>query len=545
MFSNLKNKKTVIYSCLVASPVLALAKTVTLVPTMTVDNVLVAHKQTSTNSANGASNIDTSINANTLNLGLGAHWLTNKADIKTYINTEFINRTHISGSPEEDLDAFLQLNTSANFNLWQDKLFLVTELNRTQQASTQQINIDNKLVGGTRWFNVNNGRVALDYQSRVTPQANLTTQISANKTQADSKAISIFDDARRIDIETTSGQFQLDNLDKTQPLIWSIATNYGKTKRAQFSDIKTGAINLLTSFNLTKELALTASAEQSINQVEGNSSLSNQLEYEQVGAGIRWTTSKESEFEITVYNASSERDPNEIYVGGKILLNLSQFSQLEFEKKKNALGQSDSFSLFLQGKVFNLSLNYQQSIDINVRQGLSIASPESFICPFTSQSINDCIINTDTNVSNNSDFFATTLSPQTFELNEQVVDNESLVFKLGYDNQRKIKLNLTAERTKQVGLEFFNQNRDSFSISGQLLYRLSRNSQITLNASTNATELNNQLDEQSVIELTYSRDLGRRTTWQAFAKQTDITSEQRGYEIEEVQVGANISFDFE
>ncbi len=545
MFSNLKNKKTVIYSCLVASPVLALAKTVTLVPTMTADNVLVAHKQTSTNPANGASNIDTSINANTLNLGLGAHWLTNKADIKTYINTEFINRTHISGSPAEDLDAFLQLNTSANFNLWQDKLFLVTDLNRTQQASTQQINIDNKLVGGTRWFNVNNGRVALDYQSRVTPQANLTTQISANKTQADSKAVSIFDDARRIDIETTSGQFQLDNLDKTQPLIWSIATNYGKTKRAQFSDIKTGAINLLTSFNLTKELALTASAEQSINQVEGNSSLSNQLEYEQVGAGIRWTTSKASEFEITVYNASSERDPNEIYVGGKVLLNLSQFSQLEFEKRKNALGQSDSFSLFLQGKVFNLSLNYQKSIDINVRQGLSIASPESFICPFTSQSINDCIINTDTNVSNNSDFFATTLSPQTFELNEQVVDNESLVFKLGYDNQRKIKLNLTAERTKQVGLEFFNQNRDSFSVSGQLLYRLSRNSQITLNASTNATELNNQLDEQSLIELTYSRDLGRRTTWQAFAKQTDITSEQRGYEIEEVQVGANISFDFE
>ena len=268
------------------------------------------------------------------------------------------------------------------------------------------------------------------------------------------------------------------------------------------------------------------------------------MEFEQVGLGLQWLSAKSSEFELRVYNASSERDGNEIYVGGKLLLNFSKFSQLQFEKKKNALGQADSFALSLQGQKFNLNLNYEKAIDINVRQGFSIASPESFICPFASNGINDCIINTDLNLSNNDNFFETTFAPSNFELDEQLVNSESLIFKLGYDNQRKIKLSLTAQKTNQTGIESSTNNNNAESITGLLLYRLSSKSELSVNASFNRLEniSQNRTDEQSQYEIKFSEDLGRRTNWQAFVKQID--SEQRNYKIEEVQVGANITFSF-
>lgn len=546
MFSRYYNKPLIVLcSLLLAFPALLPAKALTVVPSVMLDNILVDHKQTlaSNSATNPAGNRDTVINANTLNLGLVTNWQTRKTELQTTVNTEFINRTHISGNATEDLDAFLQLNASANINLWQDKLFLSAELGRTQQASTQQTNIDNKLIGGSRWFNVNSGEVALDFNSRLTPNANFTSQLSANKTQADTRAIANIENSQNINTQSTSGLVQLDNANRQQPITWSLATTYRTTKRAQLSDFNTGQINLSANARLTSNLTLTSSAQQSSNQIRGNSSLSRQLEYKQLSAGVRWTTRKSSEFELNIYNSSSQRDGNEVYIGGRLVLNLSEFSQLQFNKQKNALGQADSLALSLQGKKFRLNLNYQKSIDINVRQGSSIASPASFICPLGSQNINDCIINTDANASTNGNFFQTFLSPQNFELNEQIFNTESLVFNLGYDNQRKIKLDLTLERAKFAGLESDGQNRDIFSLSGQLLYVLNSHSQLSLNASTNATERNKQLDdEQSQLELRYQQQLGQSTAWQAFVKQTDIDSKQRNYKIEEVQLGANITY---
>lgn len=512
-----------------------MSKELTFAPIVSADNVLVDYDSDSNNAE---------LNTNTFNLNFLANYQSRKVNFQSNIATEYIFRNAINGNTASNDNAFLQFDSLGKFKLWQDKISLTTQLNRSQQANSQGLNLGNKLVNSSDWFNVNSGSISLDYQSRLTSKAAITSQLKLSKVQADLSQVDTPANAAQINTESTALSTFVVNTDQSSLFDWSVRSSFSDTSRAEYNSMRTASLDLNNNLDINKFISINGLASHSITTVAGNSGLSNSLKYSQVGIGAKWTTPKGSVLSLNIINANSQRSPNEVYLGGSLLLNLSPHSSVSITKKKNALGESNAFAINIRGKYYSFRSSYDNTIDISTRFTTASSDAQLFLCPIGLNDISQCFLNTGIDTVDQSSYFETSFSDSAVELNEQITHKESLSAHLAFDNTKRIKVSTTLTYSENVNLEAEQAPQKSLLFSYTAAYVLSSNSNISVNFRRNKLSQisSNASNTQKQMDLTYKKSLGKRTNWTVFTKDIDITRNSES--VSELQIGSKITISF-
>lgn len=416
--------------------------------------------------------------------GLSAAYESKRLELSSFVSYESIFRHPDIVLPGEEQDTnYLNIDAQARFNLVEDTVDLVMSGRHYQQILNKQESgsfIDKTIDSGS-FVDAFDVQALLEVRN-PTPtkfQAVLNALINARKTDND-ESLELTNSQNLLDTRTQAVQFAFAEGTQNKWLKWNLQYVTQKTLRETGGTLITDDINGEVVIPLYDKLGVVVSGSDSDFQVDGNVSLSNQLEFSQIGAGLNWQLGQESSLSVIGYRATRGDDEEESYVGGHFDWRVSARTKLEYEHSANARGETDSLRLIQNNRYLKTRISASQGISINSRQGFSASGDNSLVCPLYVTDVLACYQPSSANYEPQVGERLVNLNQREFELTEEIVDQTLGNITVSYDNQNKLRASVSYQYTKQEGLESQTQDLIRKSLSTNLVYDLGRKTKLSL-----------------------------------------------------------------
>lgn len=517
-----------------------LAKELSIIPN--VSSSLVIAEQTIVNDKNESRQGEVL----TLSPSLAFGYKSQRLELSTFLQGELISRSpDLVKTEQEQTTETLSINGKAKINLIKDIASVSSTVRQYQQVLNNQNGVlSDKLLDGNSFVDAFDYSTSLRLENPVPSQvkAILDLQTSSRKTEQSSEQTS---NNNQINSDTQGINFLFSDGFRDQIIQWNINYSLQDTSRGNYGDVKTESLSAETKFPLYKDVKFIVNGSQSRYQIGQNNSLSNSLDYKQVGIGLGWQFKAGSTFDLISYQSQSQNQSgDEAYIGGTFKWRISSLSSMEFEQSKNAQGDISKLNFSQNNRYIKTRASVSQGISINTRQGFSDSGVESFICPIGSTSVSDCYQPPSLSYNPQVGEQLVNLNQREYDLIEEIVDQTQGVISIGYDNQRKIKANMSYSYSNQKGLENGRQNVIRQSFNTDFSYNYSQKTKLSVKFNTVESDYfaENVRDLDTMLSFNLDKQLTKKLFLQSDYSYRQRQSQRQDWDVTDQRLSISIRY---
>ncbi|GEM_PF-3375749 len=437
--------------------------------------------------------------------------------------SEYVKTEHQEA--EETNSEFLNYNLLTSLELLPESLIWQASARKSHRVADSRLGVfSDEIVGSENLTGVTNLQTNLTYQLVNQQQFSLLANTFYTKSKADDS----------VEADLTESNFAVNNFDTNskgasltvgsgamkQGVGWQLDMSISKSDRRNQEDYTQARFSSDLDIPLSQSFGWVLNGTINKNKIDNDTALSDGLTYREYGTGLRWSFTRESYINLLAYRSKTGEQETRSYVGGEFNWNPSARSSLLFSANRNQFGENYQLDLTQNSRFIKTRASYREGIDINSRRQFISGVVGSFVCPIDTLDFTQCFqpIEPDYQLQPGEQQFD--IVGQDIELNDEVVKFSSGSFNIGYDNTRKLKLNLSYVYTEQEGLEGLTAGNDrkSESISLAAAYAISPKTQAVLNTRFNQntyySELNSRVDDNTSISFFINSKLSRRLSAQ-------------------------------
>lgn len=395
---------------------------------------------------------------------------------------------HIERSPSlvtqnnEQTSSYSRVNAKGKLHLIREIMSLESSVRKYQQVqSSEQGVFSDKLIDPSSFIDVFSYDTSLVIKNPTPSQVFIesTFNVASTETDGDNGL-----QTETSNIDSNSEQFTLRFSDgyRDQLIRWNLGYNVQSISRNNYGTYETEIATYKVISPTYKNVGLIVSGDTSKYQVEGNETIGDSLDYSQVGLGLNYDFSSGTSLSIFQYQSDSSLGEEE-YIGLDFKWRISSLSSLQFQRSKDATGNKSTFTFTQNNRYLRTRINYSKGITVNTSQSYSTGDIGSYICPAGSTSISECYQPDSLSYEPNINETRVEFAERELDLTEQITNQEIAQFSLGYDNQRKIRANVSYSYSESVGLENSSYSQTQQTISSSLSYLYSDKTITTIQGS--------------------------------------------------------------
>ena len=479
--------------------------------------------------------------------GVALGYQSNRIEFVSSIKSENIFRSSdlASESSEQHSDT-LALDGLFKADLIKDIANFQIQARQYQQIVNTQNNgvLADRLINGGSFVDAFQHNASLQLQNPVPSKVRAVARFNASGRKTDKPQEQESVSLNQIDSQSLGANFQLGNGYRESFIEWQLQYATQQTNRENGGTITTENANIQTVTALYKGLGLALNATKNGFEVDGNVSLTNQLDFKQIGAGLSWKVGKGSELKVIGYEYQRGNSETESYVGGSFDWRISSRSSLQYERNANARGQTDSLSLTQNSRFLKTRATLSQGINVNSRQGFNASELGTFVCPAGATDLTSCYQPDSLTYTPAVGESVVNVDQQELELSEEVVEQTLGQLTIGYDNQSKIKATMAYTYSNQKSLEAGRQNLIRQSISTNFAYHYSTKTNLSVSFTTSESDYFEEgiKDLDTLISFNLDKQLTKKLSFVSYFSVRDRQSQRQGFDVTDYRLSAAIQY---
>lgn len=479
--------------------------------------------------------------------GLALGYQSNRIEFVSSLKSENIYRSSDLAfeSSEQNSDT-VALDGLFKIDLIKDIANFQVQARQYQQIVNTQVNgvLADRLLNGDGFVDAFDHNASLQLQNPVPSKIRAVARLNASGRKTDKPQEQESASFSQIDSQSVGVSFQLGNGYRESFIEWQLQYGTQQTHRENGGTITTENATVQTVTPLYKGVGIALDATKNGFEVDGNVSLTDQLDFKQIGAGLSWKVGKGSELKVIGYEYQRGNSETESYVGGSFDWRISSRSSLQYERNANASGQTDSLSLTQNSRFLKTRARVSQGISVNSRQGFNSNDLGSFVCPAESNDLASCYQPDSLTYTPAVGERVVNVDQQELELSEEVVEQTLGQVSIGYDNQSKIKATITYTYSNQKSLEAGRQNLIRQSVSTNFAYNYSTKTKLSVNFTTSESDYFEEgiKDLDSSVSFNLNKQLTKKLSFVSYFSVRDRQSQRQGFDVTDYRLSAEIQY---
>lgn len=517
-------------------------------PVMSVDYYKVDSKSTSL-SGDEAENIQVNEQVIKYTPSLAVIYDSTKLNVSSF--AEYIKTQH-KDDAETDAE-FLNYNLVTDLEILENSLNWRSSVSKSHRVADSRLGaFSDEIVGSENLTGVTNFQTNFTYQIANRRQLNMLANVFYRQTKADDTVEADLTDSNfavnSFNTNSKGGSVTIGSGTFSQGVGWKVDMSVSESDRAAQEDYTQARFATNLDIPITSSFGWVLNARIDKNKINNDTALSDGLSYREYGTGLRWSFTRESAINLIAYRSKTGEQEEQSYLGGEVNWVPSARSSLLFSANRNQFGENYQLDINQNNRFFKTRASYSEGIDINSRRQFVSGVVGSFVCPIEAIDFTQCFQPTDPNYQTQPDEQRFDIVGQDVELNDEVVKFSSGSLSLGYDNTRKLKLNVSYAYNEQEGLEGLsvNNDRQTQSITLAASYAISPKTRAVFNLrrseNTYASQSSDRVDKNNSISFFINKQLSRRFSAQLGVSRRERDSNAVGIESYDTRFNAQASY---
>ncbi|WAJ70713.1 hypothetical protein [Catenovulum adriaticum] len=519
-------------------------------PAMSVDYYKVDSKSTS---LTGSEQDEIKVNEQVIKYtpSLAMVYESRKLNISSY--AEYIKTQH---KEEAETDSeFLNYNLTTDLEILADALNWRSTISKSHRVADSRLgSFSDEIVGSENLTGVTNLQTDLTYQIVSQHQLNLLANVFYRQTEADDTVEADLTDSNysvnNFDTSAKGGSVTLGSGPLNQGVGWNVNMAVSQSDRANQEDYTQSSFSTDLDIPLSSSFGWVLNARIDKNKIDNDTALSDGLSYREYGTGLRWSFTRESYINLLAYRSKTGEQETQSYIGGEINWIPSSRSSLMFSANRNQFGENYQLDVNQNSRFFKTRASYSEGVDINSRRQFVSGVVGSFVCPIEAIDFTQCFQPTDPNYQMQPGEQQFDIIGQDIELNDEVVKFSSGALSLGYDNTRKLKLNISYVYSQQRGLEGLSvgNDRKTQSVTLAASYAISPKTRavanLRRNENTYESDAGDRVDKNTSLSFFINKQLSQYLSTQIGVSRRERDSNAAGIESYDTRFNAQISYQY-
>lgn len=528
----------------------ALAGDLQIKPAMNVDYYKVDTKSTSL-SGSEAGNVEVNEQVIKYTPAMAVVYDSKKLTVSSF--AEYIKTQHKDAT--ETNAEFFNYNLTTDFEILENSLNWLSSISKSHRVADSRLGVfSDEIVGSENLTGVTNLQTNLTYQIANRRKFNLMANVFYRQSEADDSVEADLTDTNfRVNNFNTRSKGGVINLGSgvlSQGIGWRIDMSVSESDRANQEDYSQAQFSTDLDIPISSSLGWVVNARIDKNKIDNDTALSDGLSYREYGTGLRWSFTRESYINLLAYRSKTGEQETQSYVGGEINWIPSSRSSLMFSANRNQFGENYQLEANQNSRFFKTRASYSEGIDINSRRQFVSGVVGSFVCPIEAIDFTECFQPTDPNYQPGADEQRFDIVGQDIQLNDEVVKFSSGALSFGYDNTRKLKLNVSYAYNQQEGLEGLSvgNDRQTQSVTLAASYALSPKTRVVVNLRRNentySSDESDRVDQTTSLSFFINKQLSRRLSAQLGVSKRERDSNASGIESDDTRFNAQVSYQY-